>query len=162
MTTLRKRWEEKSPVARVGFFGATGPEEDAVYAFQATGNDMLAMAVDRRGHLASVVVTVPHLIYLVDMNPRVARGAPADARVFLDGGPALDIVTSTISNLPDFVLRGAMQCMADSAGARVRALISHTAIREIVPLNDPADDFAFISVSPECSSELWPELGHKR
>ncbi len=159
---VRERWEQRKPLARVAFFGNQGPEDDAVYEVRATGNDMLALAIDRRGYLASIVITMPHLIYLVDMTPRQAGGDPADARVFLDGGTSLDIVTSTIRNLPDFVLRGAMQGMVDTGGQRVRALISHTAIREIVPLNEPSDDIAFLSVSSECSTELWPELGHKR
>jgi hypothetical protein len=162
MSTLRERWEAREPIARVAFFGNSGVEEDAVYAFQSTGMDMLSMAIDRRGHLASVVITVPHLIYLVDKNPRVAGGAPADARVFLDGDAVLNIVTSTMAALPDTALAGCWQAMVYEGASRVRALVSQTSIREIVPLKELEDDFVFISIPAERSCELWPELGHKR
>jgi hypothetical protein len=156
---LRERWEERKPVARTAFFGARGPEQAEVYDFRIAGPDMLAMAVGRSNHLASVAVTSARLVYLVDTNPRHVRGLEADARIFLDPDMSFDVVTSSMHMIPN--MSGVYEMMADFAGGRVRALMSAGSIREMVPLHD-LPEFSFITIAPELSCELWPELGHKR
>jgi hypothetical protein len=157
---LRERWEDRKPVARVAFFGARGPEQVDVYGFSVAGPDMLAMAVNRSNHLASVSVTTARLVYFVDTNPRHVRGPDADARVFLDPDMSFDVVTSTMRMIPS--MSGVYEMMTDFAGGRVRALMGAGSIREMVPLHDLPDGFNFVTIEPERSCELWPELGHKR
>ena len=159
---LRKRWEEQTPIARTAFFGARGSEQVEVYDFKLAGPDMLAMAVNRSGHLASVAVTTARLVYLVDNNPRQARGPDADVRMFLDPDMSFDVVSSTVRLLPESVMSGVYEMMVDFAGDRVRALMGYGSIREVVPLKDDPDVFNFISILPERACELWAELRHKR
>lgn len=155
--SLRERWEEQKPIARVGFFGHRGPEQSEVYGMQMTAPNMFSMAVNRRGHLASVAFTTFRLIYLVDINPRQARGPEANARIFLDPELSIDVVTSTMSMFsPDIY-----QAMADFAGDRVRALIGAASVQEITFLRDDGD-FTFIDIAGQDVPELWPELRHKR
>lgn len=157
---LRERWESRQPLARVAFFGALGPEEDALYDMAPTGDCLLSLAVDRRGHLARVLVPSSHLIYIVDKTPRQASGAPADCRIVFANDRSLDVVLSTIRM--SSAVRGMWSCMVYYLDSRVRALVSEHAIREIVPLRDDDEDVVLLTVSDVFDDELWPELRHKR
>jgi hypothetical protein len=152
----RRRWEEQKPLARVAFFGTNGPEEDAVYALKLTGlgNEMLSMAVDRRGHLARIIVPAPHLIFLVDMTPTKAQFS-CDTRIYLDGGFSVDTHASSIRHH----LSRHLSMIIKVGKERARALVSRYAVQEIVPLVDDGDDVGLLSIDDKYHSELWPELG---
>lgn len=153
----RERFETSSPVARVGFFGTKGPEEDAVYDFVLTGGNSLSMALDRRGHLARVLVVPEHLIYLVDLTPR-QMPARADVRVYLDGGMSFDAVLGTLyRQVPE--IWGSVFAYH---GQAVRGLFSQHALQEIVPLHDLGDDVSLLTLHESFNTELWPEMGRKR
>jgi len=152
----RETWERREPVARVAFFGVNGCEEDAVYDHVITGGDMLSMAVDRRGHLARVLVPWERVSFFVDLSPRPAP--KADVRVYMDGGASLDVGLSTMSRIVD----GVWGMLGIYQGQGVRALVSQHMIQEIVPLHDFGDDVSPLLVSDPYNSELWPEFGHKK
>jgi hypothetical protein len=153
---MRDLWEKREPVARVAFFGVNGCEEDAVYDHVITGGDMLSMAVDRRGHLARVLVPWEHVVFFVDLSPRPSPRV--DVRVYMDGGASLDVELSTMSR----ILIGAWAVLAVYQGHGVRAMISQHMIQEIVPLRDFGDDVEPLVLADMFNSKIWPEFGHKK
>jgi hypothetical protein len=155
---IRELFESSSPIARVGFFGAKGPEEDAVYDFMVTGGGgMLSMTVDRGGHLARVLTASERLIYLFDLTPR-QMPARADVRVYLDGNMSFDAILKTVCRMSGELWGSVFS----HRGQAVRGLFSQHALQEIVPLHDTGDDISLLTLHDEYTCELWPEMGHKR
>lgn len=158
---LKQRWESRQPIARMGFFGARGYEECGVYAVQATGQNLLAVNVDRHnGYLTQVVVHASHLVFFVDRNPRQASGQPPNARVFFDGGQVLDLAMDTVSGVT--FLRDVVSCFVYERGQRMRALVGLNSVSEIHSLVPGDDELLLLTCSNFVDDELWPDIGHKR
>jgi hypothetical protein len=127
-----------------------------VYEIAATGHAMWTVAAARNNFLSRVLIPSQHLLFIVGLDPRPAFDF--DVRIYLDEGIHLD------ASLPSMHphIYGAWEAMVDYAGTPSRALISQFAIREVVPHDEDSTDVKLLSVTDEFSSELWPELGHKR
>lgn len=154
---MRERWEAQTPVARAAFNGFRGTEEDAVYEYALTGGGaMLTMAVDRGGYLARVLVPLERLIFFVDLVP--TEPPKVDARVYLDGGAALDINLATLL----LVRPGLWSAKFVYHGVGARGVFGQLAIKEIVLLDDVDENPQLLRVKNTMGSEIWPEFGHKK